>query len=458
MMKSCVPTSTKMIPVMNTAVTRNDWVGRLVDGRFPLLEWLGSSEQAGVFRTELKGPSAGRAAIRLVPADKNDSEARLRDWRAAAALSHPHLMRIFDSGRAQVGGVDLLYVVTEYAEESLAEVIPERPLSTIEAREMLGPILGALSYLHANGLVHGHIKPSNILVVDDRLKLPAECVRSAVTFTPRPELAIYDAPELASGTISPAADMWSLGMTLAEALAQRPPLWDRSWKRDPEVPADIPPPFADIARACLRCDPARRAAPREIENRLSGTHPLEEPANEFDQSAPANISTRAPSSSGIRIGAIAAGVIVIALIGFLVLRSHKPPPSTAPSSRPSTPAVIQSSPPPPSAPSTVSGAAAQKGAVERRVMPDVLESANRTIRGKIVVRIRLDVNANGDVSDAQFDARGSSRYFSRKALDAARKWTFKPAQVNGRAASSVWVLRFEFRRSGPDVTAKEVSP
>src|SRR5579871_5671522 len=139
---------------MNTAVSRKDWVGRVIDGRFPLIEWLGSTDQAGVFRTELEEPQARRAVIRLVPADQEVSEERLREWAEAAALSHPHLMRIWDSGRAQVGGIDLLYVVTEYAEESLAEVIPERPLSAGEVRVMLPPVLDALSYLHAQGLVH----------------------------------------------------------------------------------------------------------------------------------------------------------------------------------------------------------------------------------------------------------------------------------------------------------------
>jgi hypothetical protein len=168
-----------MILVMNTAVTRNDWVGRVIDGRFPLLEWLGNTEQAGVFRTELNGPEPRRAVIRLLPADPAHAEERLLDWKQAAALSHPHLMRIFESGRAQLGGLELQYVVTEYAEESLAEVIPERPLSTGEAREMLGPILDALAYLHGQGMVHGHIKPANIMVIDDRVKLPVESVRRA---------------------------------------------------------------------------------------------------------------------------------------------------------------------------------------------------------------------------------------------------------------------------------------
>src|SRR3954453_16719840 len=250
---------------MNTAVTRNDWVGRVIDGRFPLLEWLGNTEQAGVFRTELKGPQPGRAVIRLLPADPANAETRLLQWKQAAALSHPHLMRFIESGRAQVGGVELLYVVTELAEESLAEVIPERPLSTSEVREMLAPILDAVAYVHGRGMVHGHIKPANIMVIDNQVKLPVESVRRAgETNIPPAQLRIYDSPEVASGTIVPANDIWSLGITLVEALSQRPPFWDRSTQRDPVVPAKMDEPFTEIARGCLRVEPARRVSLRDI--------------------------------------------------------------------------------------------------------------------------------------------------------------------------------------------------
>jgi len=91
-------------------------------------------------------------------------------------------------------------------------------------------------------------------------------------------------------------------------------------------------------------------------------------------------------------------------------------------------------------------------------MPDVAASASRTIRGKVEVRVRLNVDASGAVSDARFDAQGPSHYFSAKALDAARKWQFKPAQANGQGVASIWVLRFDFRKDGPEVSVQQVSP
>src|SRR5713226_9453226 len=156
---------------MNTAATRDDWVGRVIDGRFTLLQWLGGSAWGDVFLTELPGHPAQKAAIKLIPADATDAEAYIASWAATTNLSHPHLMRLFHTGRCQINTAPLLYAVMEYAEEDLSQIIPVRPLTPDEAREMLQPVLDALSYLHEKGFVHGHLKPSNIMVVDDQLKL-----------------------------------------------------------------------------------------------------------------------------------------------------------------------------------------------------------------------------------------------------------------------------------------------
>jgi len=450
-----------MFDVMNTAVTRSDWIGRVIDGRFPLLEWLGSTEQGGVFRTELEGPQPQRAVIRLSGAE--DAEARLRDWKQAATLSHPHLMRIFECGRANVDGVEQLYVVTEFAEEALAQVIPERPLSAVEAREMLGPVLDALEHLHSRGLVHGRIKPSNIMVVGDRLKLPIESLRRAgPVASPKGELQIYDAPEIASGTILPASDVWSLGITLVEALAQRAPTWDRSTYRDPAVPAEIPEPFAAIARACLKCDATKRATPANIRTMLNPSASREEPAGAVGQGAPAatgaHLPVREQSSKTRTVAILAAIVVVLAVIVYALTRSHSSQPAPPAASSPAPAATSDLSQPPSSSEAPPSRAGTRKGEVAERVMPDVSAAANRTIEGKVGVVVRANVSASGAVENVLPESHGHSRYFTDKALDAARKWTFKPAQKDGHAVPSVWSLRFQFRRSGPEVSAVQVSP
>src|SRR5450631_1632151 len=224
---------------MNTAAIRHDtdWVGQVVDGRFTLLQWLGNSGQGDVFLTELPGQPSQKAAIKLVPANASYSELQMAGWEATKRLSHPHLMRLFHVGRCRLNGTPLFYAVMEYAEEDLSQILPERPLAPTETREMLDPLLDALSYIHGERLVHGHLKPSNIMAVDDQLKLSCDGIQVAGPTVKSPSpLTVYDAPERATQGISPAADIWSLGVTLTEALTQHLPAWDRSQHKDPPVP------------------------------------------------------------------------------------------------------------------------------------------------------------------------------------------------------------------------------
>src|SRR5580704_112629 len=144
---------------MNTDVIRRDLVGLVIDGNFTLVQKLGGSEQGLVYLCELADDPSAKAAIKLIPAELAEAESRSTGWNAAAELSHPHLARLLHTGRCHVGDAEMVYVVTEYADEVLSEILHHRPLTASEAREMLGPVLDALSYLHANNLVHGDLKP-----------------------------------------------------------------------------------------------------------------------------------------------------------------------------------------------------------------------------------------------------------------------------------------------------------
>ena len=241
---------------MNTDVIRKDWVGRVVDARFRLLIWLGSSGQSSVFLCDLNENGEQRAAIKLFPAAAPGARSCAADWAAAAELYHPHLIRVLHTGRDRFDNTEFLYVVTEYAGEVLSEILPERPLTPAEVKEMLGPIIDALTYLHQKGLVHGRLKPSNIMVVDDQLKLSVENIRGASAIPKPPQmLDIYDAPKGTFIKVSPASDIWSLGVTIVEALTRVPPAWNRSGPSEPIVPLSVPAPFAQIAHGVFAFRP-----------------------------------------------------------------------------------------------------------------------------------------------------------------------------------------------------------
>src|SRR5437868_15161686 len=92
----------------------NDWEGRILDGAFPLHQYLSGTENGAVFLTE---HDSRKALIKLIPADQDAKQ--LYRWQAATQLVHPHLIRLFRAGQADVDGGRVIYAVIEYADENL---------------------------------------------------------------------------------------------------------------------------------------------------------------------------------------------------------------------------------------------------------------------------------------------------------------------------------------------------
>src|SRR5216684_4657394 len=299
-----------------TAVWKR-WEGRVIDGKFPLRQWLGGSDHSAVFLTERSGGSQ-KAAIKLVPAQDGsqehfDATAHLSRWAGAARLSRPHLIRLFEYGRYQIDDTRLLYVVMEYAEENLAEILPQRPLSTDEASEMLRPTAEALASLHQAGFVHGRIKPSNIMAAGDRLKISADGLCKIGERDDARPLGAYDAPEVATTGPSTAADVWSLGMTLVAVLTQKEAQVKSGKQGLVAVPEAIPQPLREIARRCLEADPQQRCPLDEI---LSKTR---SPASQDKRAASARVAeahTQRGPKRWILVPMVIVALFLVALIGI----------------------------------------------------------------------------------------------------------------------------------------------
>src|SRR5271166_6083207 len=218
------------------------WEGQVVNGVFPLRRCLSASDHSAIFLTELKAEHPLDAALKLIPAVLASADAQLERWKTATALSHPHLIRLFDAGRCELGGLPFLYVVMEYAEQTLAQILPKRALTPAEARDLLPPTLGALAYLHGQNLVQGRIKPANFLVVADQLKLASDTIRrNGESREFLVETSAYDPPEAATGGYSPAGDIWSLGATMVEALTRQLPTWPDRGSDTVSLPAALAP-------------------------------------------------------------------------------------------------------------------------------------------------------------------------------------------------------------------------
>ena len=250
---------------------RDEWKkleGQVLNSKFPLQKLLGSTSYGAVFLTQSPPPQQKNIAIKFMTCDaKADLQAAL--WQRVSKLSHPHLLRLLPGGRCQLADMDLVFVFMEYAEEDLGRRLPDRALSEKEAREVCGPLLDALSYIHGKGFAHSHIKPSNIMTVGNQVKLSADTILPLGE--PRPAyrpVDAYVAPEAGSAPVAGSSDVWSLGVTLVELLTQQAPVSSPESQADPTIPSTVPQPFLDIAQHCLRRDPLERWTTAQIADRL----------------------------------------------------------------------------------------------------------------------------------------------------------------------------------------------
>jgi TonB family protein len=453
------------------------WQGQVVNGEFYLRQYLGGSENSAVFLTERGEREPQKAAIKLLAAPPDESELQLFRWELAAKLSHPHLIRLFQMGRCHLGNVEMLYVVLEYAEENLSQLLQHQPLTPQDARDMLEPVLDALAYVHGKGFVHGHIKPQNIMGVEDQLKISTDGLfRMGESRGGLGKGTIYDAPEIAGGWTSAAADVWSLGITLVEALTQHLPFWEGSEQEEPDLPETLPAPFLEMARHCLRRDLQRRWTVADIAAHMRRISPAL-------QGGTASSSQAAFAKWRYLALLVALGLVLAAMLVVpRLLNRHretqraqspaveKPEGQQEPARKPVTPKVGKSAPrtddkkqgsPPAPGHAPVQSEAGLPipnvglvpGEVIHQVLPDVPRQARDTIRGKVRVSVRVRVDPSGNVAGAKLDSPGPSRYFAQLALKAARRWKFGPAKVADRNVASEWILRFEFGKAGTTVRA-----
>ena len=404
----------------------------------------------------------------------------------------------------------------ECAEENLAQILPGRPLTPAEARAMLESVLDALAYIHGKGFVHGHIKPANIMASGDQLKVSSDGLRreggSPDGFGHQ---APYDPPEYASGilpmsqSMSPAGDVWSLGMTLVETLTQSLPVARISEHQDPLLPQTLPEPFLEIARHCLLRDPQSRWTVAQIAARLEGRAPMSRvrtvlpeihtPETTAQPIVPKSRRAAKPLTPAVSIAVGFVLFMAAILVAPKLLRHRAEPPavSAVANAQPPVPLtpkqVIQSSQKPPGHPYETSVSkeersskapvpmpalahpdtahdeetnmvarfpvgSAIRGEVAHQAMPEVLQSARNSIRGTVRVSIGVDVDRSGNVEDAKLESRGPSKYFARAALEAAQGWKFKPPTVGGRGVLSSWTLQFEFTRAKTSVVPIQELP
>jgi eukaryotic-like serine/threonine-protein kinase len=212
-------------------------VGRILDGRYEITQRLARGGMATVYRavdTRLTRTVAVKVMHIGLGDDAEFTRKFDREARAAAKLSHPNVVSVFDQGQDVEGPNTRPYIVMEYVEgQTLRDVLNrDAPLPPARALEIIEPVLAALAAAHDAGLVHRDVKPENVLISDrGRIKVADFGLAKAVSSqssTATQGLLIgtvsYLPPELVvSGKADARSDIYSTGVVLFELLTGRKP-------------------------------------------------------------------------------------------------------------------------------------------------------------------------------------------------------------------------------------------
>jgi serine/threonine-protein kinase len=251
-------------------------------GRYEILEIIGTGAHGRVARAH--DPMIGRpVAIKLFPKELASGEARQRfiqEARVVGQLSHPSIITLHDMGIDEA--TQTPYLVMEFLEgQPLDRILEKGSVPYPKACAWAAEVACALGVAHRKGVIHGDVKPANMLITDDgRVKLMdfgmARLASHDSKATPLLGTPAYWCPEQIMGKPQDArSDLFSLGVVLYEMVTGKRPfdadslqaICGRVLSSTPLPPShanpSVPSGFDAIVARCLAKDPAARYAPAE---------------------------------------------------------------------------------------------------------------------------------------------------------------------------------------------------
>jgi serine/threonine protein kinase len=359
-------------------------VGSVLAGRYALIGHIARGGMGDVYVAEDRQLQR-RVAVKVFRAAEAGDRARFdAEVVLLAALDHPGLVRVFDAGE-QDGDA---FVVLDLIEgPTLASLLAAgRQLSPSEVAELGTQLADALAYIHAHGIVHRDLTPSNVLCdADGRAHLADFGIARLVDTTRVTSTgttlgtAAYMAPEQVQGhDVTPAADVYALGLVLLELLTGRQAFTGSPQEiavarlaRSPDTETGVPDGWCGLLRTMTDSAPLERPPAAKVRDQLqvllantSDTTgaPVADTADAVDEtsSATSDAATRVVPTGGTtvmpatlipnedprkrgRSRALLAGVVaLLLLIGAVAIASQRGPEREAPSTTITNPVTSSS--------------------------------------------------------------------------------------------------------------------
>lgn len=288
--------------------------GHTLSSRYKILGAIGAGGMGEVYRAYDQRLSR-EVAVKILPDRVRSDEKALsrfeKEAKALAALSHPNILSIYDSGVDQ----DISYAITELLRgETLRQLLKGSSLPWKKVVEIAIPLADGLSAAHSAGIIHRDLKPENIFVTSDqRIKIldfglarhesqmPAEELSAALTASRQtaPNVILgtvpYMSPEQIKGeSVDARTDIFSFGCLLYEMISGHRPFHGETspevmtaiLKRDPAPLSNIPSELQQIVSHCLEKRPDDRfQSARDLQfnlksiptNSTASTHPITKP-------------------------------------------------------------------------------------------------------------------------------------------------------------------------------------
>jgi eukaryotic-like serine/threonine-protein kinase len=283
---------------------------RVLANRYELTHLIARGGMAQVFRARdrlLDRPVAVKVLFPELSVDQAFVERFRREAQAAANLSHPNIVPVFDWG--EDGGT--YFIVMEFVDgQPLSAVLRATgPMPPAKVADIGINVAAALAFAHRHGVIHRDVKPGNVLITDDgQVKVTdfgiARAVNTEESLTQTGAVmgtATYFSPEQAEGIgVDSRSDLYSLGVVLYEMVAGRPPfLGDTPVAVASKHVRDAPPELRDLAPAVPPALEAviMKAMAKAADDRYAGADDLRADLVRFTEGLP--VSAAAATSTQI---------------------------------------------------------------------------------------------------------------------------------------------------------------